>query len=291
MRLAVDAEGRIAAFVSPSAPAAHSMDTDWYASDREGRVARFSSGEEGGVPVMACREAWDTLYGELVVARIAAAHHGGPLDHQTALATAHDRADDPVERALIAQILAGDEPSRAVYADWLEAQGRSRDPRDRAVYIVEPELRAIDPQTLPGVWSGVVAFASDEYLELFRSQHLDHAAASWRPVEDRLGLAHAISVVELHQYAFDDFWVAGAIAAAFVVERVVEPVAIGLYDYGCSFSGPYRRRAVPREPLMLADLPEPLRGRIAMLEIPRVSFNAALEIDPDLYVDCDHWRQ
>jgi hypothetical protein len=34
-------------------PAAHSMDTTWYAIDRDGHVASFSSGEAGAVPVAA----------------------------------------------------------------------------------------------------------------------------------------------------------------------------------------------------------------------------------------------
>ena len=34
-------------------PAAHSMDTSWYAVDREGHVAYFWSGEAGAVPVVA----------------------------------------------------------------------------------------------------------------------------------------------------------------------------------------------------------------------------------------------
>jgi hypothetical protein len=34
-------------------PAAHSMDTQWFAIDRDGRVASFSSGESGAVPVAA----------------------------------------------------------------------------------------------------------------------------------------------------------------------------------------------------------------------------------------------
>jgi hypothetical protein len=34
-------------------PAAHSMDTSWYAVDREGHVAYFWSGESGAVPVVA----------------------------------------------------------------------------------------------------------------------------------------------------------------------------------------------------------------------------------------------
>src|SRR5690349_16321006 len=34
----------------PDFPAAHSMDTTWFAVDRDGHVACFSSGEAGAVP-------------------------------------------------------------------------------------------------------------------------------------------------------------------------------------------------------------------------------------------------
>src|SRR4051812_32730243 len=34
-------------------PAAHSMDTHWFAVDADGHVGRFSSGESGAVPVNA----------------------------------------------------------------------------------------------------------------------------------------------------------------------------------------------------------------------------------------------
>lgn len=34
----------------PDFPAAHSMDTEWFATDADGNVAIFWSGEEGAVP-------------------------------------------------------------------------------------------------------------------------------------------------------------------------------------------------------------------------------------------------
>jgi hypothetical protein len=36
--------------MEPDYPAAHSMDTFWFATDRDGRVAMFFSGEDGAVP-------------------------------------------------------------------------------------------------------------------------------------------------------------------------------------------------------------------------------------------------
>ena len=47
--------------MEPDYPAAHSMDTDWYAVDRDGHVALFESGEAGAVPSPAGIEGEHTL--------------------------------------------------------------------------------------------------------------------------------------------------------------------------------------------------------------------------------------
>jgi hypothetical protein len=46
-------------------PAAHSMDTGWFAVDRDGHVAYFESREVGAVPMEACREEDTELLHEL----------------------------------------------------------------------------------------------------------------------------------------------------------------------------------------------------------------------------------
>lgn len=264
------------------------MDTTWYAIDRAGHVAQFASGEEGAVPWAACRASWDEIYDELVVARIAAAHRGGPLDEERILTTTLEASSDPVERRLVGEILAGDDAARDVYADWLEAHGGSRDgwsPRERAVYEVDKVIRPIPPQSLPPQWSGILAFATADDREMFRSQHA-YAMTSSHEVDARLGIAHAIRVDELHQYAFDDFWEAGAIRAAFLVEKQLAPHVVGLYELGCSFSGPYHLRVKPHVPLLHAELPEPVRARLGALAFPRLAFATAGEIDPERHHDC-----
>src|SRR5262245_30953480 len=42
-------------------PAAHSMDTHWFAVDRDGHVACFFSGEDGAVPVVAAEQGGSDL--------------------------------------------------------------------------------------------------------------------------------------------------------------------------------------------------------------------------------------
>src|SRR5437016_3022820 len=49
--------------MEPDYPASHSMDTQWFAVDRDGHVASFYSGEAGAVPKQAQAEgtAWDRV--------------------------------------------------------------------------------------------------------------------------------------------------------------------------------------------------------------------------------------
>src|SRR5690242_4718432 len=107
MILAVDEQGRIAALETRPANAAHSMDTDWYAVDRNGRVALLKSGEEGSVPYEAHRQYWDELYDDLVIARIASRSPHEPFAEHAALVRALAAATDPVETGLLQAILAG----------------------------------------------------------------------------------------------------------------------------------------------------------------------------------------
>jgi hypothetical protein len=290
MILGVDEQGRIAAFEDRPRGAAHSMDTDWYAIDRGGRVARLSSGEEGAVPWSAHRQYWEELYNDVIIARIASTAPGEPFAEQAALERVLAASRDPVEIGLVRAILAGDEPSRAIYSDWLEGQGRDRDgwtPRERTVFALGQGIRKVDPGSLPGQWDGVLRFASRDYLELFREEYYHQG---WRELDARLGMADAVAVQDILQYAFDEYWGAGAIVSAYVFERSLEPHVLGLYEYGCSFNGPYHRRAVPRTPLLLDDLPEPLRGRLGGVRLSRVDFNSTTSFDPEDFTDCQRYR-
>jgi hypothetical protein len=293
MILGVDEHGRIAVFEDRPAGAAHSMDTDWYAVDRGGRVALLRSGEEGAVPYDAHRQYWAELYDELAVARVVAiaSAAGEPFSERAALERLRAAARDPVEIALLTAILAGDDPSRAIYSDWLEAQGRARDgwtPRERTVFAVGEESRAIDPASLPWEWNGIVRFASREYLELFAAEYYH---PEWRELEPRLGLPDAVAITAVQQYAFDEYWRAGAIASAYVIEQAALPHHIGLYEYGCSFNGPYLRRAEPRTPLLVEHLPEPLRGAVGGLRMARVDFHVTTSLDPEAFFTCQRYGE
>src|SRR5215475_12558775 len=85
MLIGVDPRGHIAAFEARPDNAAHSMDTDWYAVDRDGHVAQLWSAEEGAVPWQAHRQYWNDLYEELALARIESLLAQPPGKHRRVL--------------------------------------------------------------------------------------------------------------------------------------------------------------------------------------------------------------
>jgi hypothetical protein len=283
--IVVDSRGQLA--VAHTAPcsefsACHSMDTDWYAVDGTGRVARFESAEEGAVPYQAHHEHWVELA------------------EQFRLGSALQRFPGAL------------------------AQGR----RLSEVDFKTGSFRERPVEKLPHTWDGILVFRHREYLEMFLDDyhHQDRSivgevATQWfclPQVMDRLDAAELVRWDRLLEtgtsmekalaglqfeptalYArdvltcgFTEYWEAGVILAAMVMEggACKRPRDSGLFEYACSFNGPYRRVGVPAEPLTADDLPEALRARVSILRLP-VLFTSTEEIDPDRFAECAHYRE
>lgn len=256
-------------------PAAHSMDTTWFAIDRDGQVTYASTGETGELPEDACQEAWVTVYLALLVARIAVERDARPLE--------------PIERTLLAAI-ADDEHAASVYADWCEQHGRKRTgwrTDVRAIYRIEAGYRPVARVALPPLWSGVLVFATDEDVDAFIARYpiFDDA---WRETHAQLGLAHAMTVFDIDSDVFADAWRAGAVAA-FAVETIPEPRDVGFYEYDHSFYDRlYNRTQTPALPITSDALPAPIRERIATLELS-VQFALDASFSPRRMTGCRYW--
>ncbi len=265
------------------------MDTDWYAVDRHGHVAKLSSGEEGAVPFTAHRQYWDELYQDLALARISTLLPSPAFAEEAALERALAESTDATERQLLNAIIAGDHNSRTVYEDWREQHGRGRESwrPESKVYLVGKELRQVAFYDLPHQWTGVLRFATREFLELFRAEYADEV----RTFDGRLDLPDALAIAGLPQYIFADYWSAGAIASAFVIgDEPVDPELVGLYTYSCGFTGPYHRRGEPAQPLLADQLPEPLRAVVGGLRLSGLSFATTQSFDPETFVACQRYR-
>lgn len=266
-------------------PAAHSMDTDWYAVDRDGRVARCDSGEVGPVPAGAPAVDWSTIAEDFGVLRVVRALRGGPLDEQVVIANMFAASTDEHERALLAQIARGDEHARAIYADLREARGEPRagwSPRERAVYVVGEDFARIPYDAMPERWRGVMVFTSAAHREALRAEA---TMTSARDVDPRMGVRDAIFVGFMNRITFERLWMRGAIALVCVLDEPA-PREVGLFEYQHDWGyGPYQRDGVPAAPVSLADLPAPLRERLGRLRLP-VDFEADAAFDPADHVPC-----
>lgn len=222
-------------------PAAHSMDTDWYVVDRDGNVARCDSGEIGHIPETACEVHWQDLYEQLVLVRY--------------LGALRDTAADESERILLAQVLAGDDDARAVYADYREAN-----PRAPSVIAVRDELVAMDSLDLPEAWDGVIVFRDQAAWGRYEAAHRDALGYDLRPLDARLGVPFAVGVSNVDKWSFRGLEIDDDIALALVIERVPEPRELGFFEYQCDWShGSYQRAAAPALPVAFTDLPPHLR--------------------------------
>jgi hypothetical protein len=289
--IVVDSRGHIAVFEDSPLGAAHSMDTDWYAVDANGRVGYMQSGEEGSVPWNAHRSYWSQLFTDVVVARITSTSPNEPWSERAAIQRALDASSDPVERALARGILDGDDASRDVYIDWLQTNNKVIEgfPRDHVILRVDSGIRQISVDDLPEQWDCVLRFSHPEYLAMFRDEAWRYGG-KWRALDERLGMPDTAAVTELYNYGFLDFWEAGELETVYVIgnEYELSPHTLGLYEYSCSFNGPYHRQAIPKHPLLIENVPDPLRTTLEALRIPR-RFDALEQFDPDSFFDCQHY--
>lgn len=286
MIIAIDELGMIAAFTARARSAAHSMDTDWFAVDRNGEVALCHSGEEGAVPWDAYRRDWFELTIELVIPRLVA--HGG-LDaaaDRVTIAAAVATARTSRERELLAAIAGGDDASREVYRDWLEQQQLVA---TGAFVVHDGVVREAPPQSLPPSWDGVLRFAHRDYLEMFRDEYFWVGREGWRPIDPHV-MANAVIVAGVAKHEFDDYWESGAIRCGYLIEPAHTPRSLGLYEYQCSFSGPYQRTAAPSSPLVIDRVPQPLRSELARIAL-KLHFRGTETFDPERYFDCQRYGQ
>jgi hypothetical protein len=73
---------------------------------------------------------------------------------------------------------------------------------------------------------------------------------------------------------------------AFFVEDVPEPHELGVFEFHHDWGyGPYARDTVPAKPIVLADLPEPLRERIEALRLRAATFTDE-SLDPEAHAPC-----
>lgn len=242
-------------------PAAHSMDTDWFAVDGEGHVARCFSDETGPVPDEALRGPWADIWMELAVVGIVGVRDAVPVDAN--------------EAALVTQIVDGDRDALAIYQDHREGRGLPREgwsPHVCAIYqLADAGVALVALADAPEYVHGIFAYAGEDDVP---------SGYGTRPLDERYGLRHAV-IAEMSREDLAAALASGVLTHGFLVdlERIPEPHTIGIFDFEFGIDE-YARTHVPARPLRLADLPPPLRERIAELRLAHSDFRRDTTIAP-----------
>lgn len=249
-------------------PAAHSMDTEWYAVDRDGRLGRFSTGEAGGVPTSATQYSEGAENGATwaedavfeIVTREGAEYEvddliqmpGGPVfnfswggGYETASFT------DAAACYHVLMLLRDENVfSRLPRPSEVSSRARERSGRARAMAV----------------------------HRIYNSKHV-------------LGYPDGPLPVGTLQQWIQNGWVLKA-----WVNHSLTPIRAGIfeYDHGDVFenwiSGLYLREGIPLRPLNVRDLPEFMRRYFENTRFTLRSFAKDVAIDPREAGTCTNWE-
>jgi hypothetical protein len=232
-------------------PAAHSMDTYWFAVDRDGRVAVFDSGEAGAVPASAGVQEDRSL-----LEQFAAAAPWSLAEFQRALGDA-----DP-----------SSEPHPALEAELTERAVGQDDEEDMFDFdstwtlmfleSAEPLRQEIDRRA-------AVALPATEGVAVLVKNLT-------RPLADRLHQAGAC----LGCFGPYDYEELPTLLGLYAYDHSCENW----------ISGPYDRRGVPIRDLRADQLPPEVREQVEGMRFASLCFAEAEQIQPVDHADCHSWQ-
>lgn len=257
-------------------PAAHSMDTTWFAVDRKGHVAVFDSGEQGWVP------AW-WVFPTMAVARHIKAH-GERAQQEMYFLSDHVEHEVPVRLAEAApatfvQNLQQGKHQHA-YQQFYEQHTLDLEMMRKCAYgehSVSKDLTCVDTLT---------AFMN--WMESQRDQCIRNLLIVVRPGVTLTGEAvcstdefdiYRTDLVSLHEYVglHDRCECLGCMP--YRSHRDAFYTTFGLYGYSHGDShGAYSRSYAPAEPLIVSALSEDLRNLMQMIQMNDLDFSESIEI-------------
>ena len=246
-------------------PAAHSMDTEWYAVDSEGNVGRFETGEAGAAPnsAMAYRDEAPTVADIL---RALPPDSGVEYDIDDLVAI----PGGPVFNF-------GWGTQRFETASFSDA----RSCYSILMWLADERLigvrRVGTTQTGSGVWVRLMSLGRQ--TDSVTVERIPNSKYALGYTED------PVPVGTLQQWIQD-----GLVLKAWVNHRLSSSrIGIYQYEHGFGIAGPYLRDSVPRRPLKLDQIPEGLRQIIESTRFERRSFERDAAIDPREAGECSSW--
>jgi hypothetical protein len=261
---------------SPDYPAAHSMDTTWFAVDKDGHVAAFDSAEGGAVP----NEALNDQQGEFDPFEEVSSHSKpcgliytlddlrSPLNGQQQHVQPYRRRRRPIRSpSLLDRFKAALGRGKPTVPPADEGDEELAGPvvllpTDRSV-VAAPLNEQIAVEIKCS--HGLAVLFKNMPIELYRSLHAH---------EQCLGCYFVFSL----EYGHDDFPPQHS-------ER-------GIYLYSCcesQMAAPYGRHTMPERPLTVDQLPADLRSGLAKVAFGDLSFAETPYIQPVSHFPCFTW--
>lgn len=247
-------------------PAAHSMDTEWFAVDAHGHVAHFESGEAGSVPnsALAALEQEQMFVTDAIMQL---------------------RPEDGIEY-FVDDLL--EEPGGPVYEySWATNRFETK-PIDELNVIYSVLMRLTDESLLTrrgnasgGILSRLFSPGNSKRPQVARIHNSQHILGF---VSDSLPKSELKS------------WIAQGLVNQAWVNRFLEAERIGIfrYSHGESFenwiSGPYVRTSQPAQPVKLEQLPESLQRLVRHTRMANTDFSRWCAVDPRAAGQCSSWE-
>ncbi len=243
--------------MSADFPAAHSMDTEWFAVDDQGQVALFYSGEAGAVP---------KVYQTLI---------GGQYSLHDVIENLVGCANEIPGLEFYVEDLTTDADGAIFFRDRWET------PWDEPFTNSNKTSLADLPDS---IWDCLVWFRDEADLSKIKAKHLrmptqNHVFAwfqEWKSTE----------LKRLHKQ--------GAICRAWLNEFSLE--RFGFYSFehadNCEnwISGPYVKTSEPVFPLFVSQLPGRFRALLETVRLEGVDFSETSRIQPVEHSPCNSWQ-
>jgi hypothetical protein len=269
-------------------PAAHSMDTTWFAVDRDGFVAVFESNEGGVVPEGALSTETTDLVEEL----------GGDVQsepiytvecEQTPLSQGESHVPPtPVRRRPPFQFppASASESGNVITRLWRQLSGQSSQGAEPpATTPAEPEEDMLHGAILVLVRD---MGAVQEYVDRGACRVL-RTNGPLAVLFPRMSMAvhrdlheRSICLGCYHDYRFEEM----------PEYQTTQPSAVGLYFYECcegQAAYPYGRRSLPSAPLHIDDMPQELRAGLMQVQFGDLSFAETAYLQPAEKVKSYSW--
>ncbi|MFZ5832112.1 MAG: hypothetical protein ACOY3P_18675 [Planctomycetota bacterium] len=260
----------------PDYPAAHSMDTEWFAVDRDGHVAIFSTGEAGAVPKSASQEGDVSLLIELAELRPACgvlkdpSGHLPPVagrQHVDPLPASAPPADPPASSFLVRLGLFFNGSRKSVSAQPSDANREAFISFPMLMFLrsrrlVEREIAAGEGEVLPSTAYVAVHFPRLSFETHRRLHESGECLGCFYHFEEAPHADAASAGVFRYDHEFGENWIAA----------------------------PYGRTECPLEPLRIEDVPTRLRPQIESVGFSDLCFAETPFLQPVDKVDCFAWE-